>query len=174
MSTTVGELKEALKKVLPTLPHKMGVLAIEFSMERFRNEDWFDTSSVKWKPRKSKKDDKGRKLLVKSAVLKNSIRIVKESPQETVVGTDVKYAKVHNEGDQSTVTVKTHTRTVSVYQTSKSNKKKIQSGTKKVTVQSHSRKNNIPQRQYLGESQALTKRLVDMVGNEIYNSLNKK
>ena len=177
MGTTVGDVKAALQKVLPTLPHQMGVLAIEFTMQRFRNQDWVDYSTHPWKRRKSKKNDNGRALLMLKGVLRNSIHIVSESPQQTVIGTDVPYAKVHNEGSNEEVLVRHHLRevkkpgVVSLTKSGKPSKKKPKPIIERVEVKAHLRKMNMPKRQFMGESPVLNNQIQRNIAATILKAL---
>ncbi len=176
MGVTIGDLKEALHKVLPTLPHQMGVLAVAFTMERFRAENWVGTDTKTWPARKSKTDNNGRGLLVKSGRLKRSIRVTSESADAVVIGTDVPYAKVHNEGDHGDVLVRMHERSIKkigiIDVTTPTGKpKKVKPVITKVEVKAHIRKNNIPQRQFMGESSVLTTQLQRMVSANILKAL---
>lgn len=164
MQNTIGDIKQALAKVLPTLPHKMGVVAVEFSMEAFKKEAWVGSA---WKPRQSDKDNKGRGILVKSGTLKRSIRITSETRDSTTIGTDVIYAKVHNEGSNESVQVPAHLRTINLKAVGKGKQEKP----KQVQVKAHSRKMNMPKRQFMGASPELTKRLTNMVQSEIMKNL---
>ena len=80
------------------LVNRAGVVAVNFSKERFVKKDWLDGNSREvWKKRK--KADKGS-LMVRSGRLKRSIRKISEGDYFVYVGTDVPYAKVHNEGGE--------------------------------------------------------------------------
>ena len=140
------------------LVNRSGVIAVNFSKERFVKKDWLDgTSRQSWDKRK--KADRGS-LMVRSGRLKRSIRKMSEGDYFVYVGTDVPYAQIHNEGGEinKTVTVRTHSRT---------RKGRTE------TVKSHRRKMNIkmPKRQFLGDSNALAKRLERFANVEINNEI---
>ena len=140
------------------LVNRSGVIAVNFSKERFVKKDWLDgTSRQNWDKRK--KADRGS-LMVRSGRLKRSIRKMYEGDYFVYVGTDVPYAQIHNEGGDinKTVTVRTHSRT---------RKGRTE------TVKSHRRKMNIkmPKRQFLGDSNALAKRLERFANVEINNEI---
>ena len=98
--------------------------------------------------------------MVRSGRLKRSIRKMSEGDYFVYVGTDVPYAQIHNEGGEinKTVSVRTHSRT---------RKGRTE------TVKSHRRKMNIkmPKRQFLGDSNALVKRLERFANVEINNEI---
>ena len=140
------------------LVNRSGVIAVNFSKERFVKKDWLNgTSRQNWDKRK--KADRGS-LMVRSGRLKRSIRKMSEGDYFVYVGTDVPYAQIHNEGGDinKTVTVRTHSRT---------RKGRTE------TVKSHRRKMNIkmPKRQFLGDSNALAKRLERFANVEINNEI---
>lgn len=140
------------------LVNRAGVVAVNFSKERFVKKDWLDgTSREVWKKRK--KADKGS-LMVRSGRLKRSIRKISEGDYFVYVGTDVPYAKIHNEGGDinKTVTVRTHSRT---------RKGRAE------TVKTHRRKMKMtmPKRQFLGDSNALGKRIERFANVELTNEI---
>ena len=140
------------------LVNRSGVIAVNFSKERFVKKDWLNgTSRQNWDKRK--KADRGS-LMVRSGRLKRSIRKMSEGDYFVYVGTDVPYAQIHNEGGDinKTVTVRTHSRT---------RKGRTE------TVKSHRRKMNIkmPKRQFLGDSNALAKRIERFANVEINNEI---
>ena len=142
------------------LVKRSGVVAVNFSKERFVKKDWLDGNSREaWKKRK--KPDRGS-LMVKSGRLKRSIRKLSEGDYFVYVGTDVPYAQIHNEGGNinKTITVRTHSRT---------RKGRTE------TVKSHRRKMKMtmPKRQFLGDSNALAKRIERFANVEINNEIQK-
>jgi phage gpG-like protein len=179
LGTTVGDMKAALRQVLPTIPHQMGVLAVQFTMERFRAMNWVDSTTKPWAKRKSQKDNAGRGLLIKSGRLKRSIRVTEKSGGTVVIGTDVPYAKVHNEGSQEKVLVGHHLRhiekagPVALTKKGKPKKRQPKPSITKIEVKAHFRKNNIPQRQFIGNSAVLTTQLQRMMAANIMKALKK-
>ena len=142
------------------LVNRSGVVAVNFSKERFVRKDWLDGSSRQsWEKRK--KVDRGS-LMVRSGRLKRSIRKLSEGDYFVYVGTDVPYAQIHNEGGNinKTITVRTHSRT---------RKGRTE------TVKSHRRKMKMtmPKRQFLGDSNALAKRIERFANVEINNEIQK-
>ena len=139
---------------------RSGVIAVNFSKERFVKKDWLDGNSRQsWEKRK--KADRGS-LMVRSGRLKRSIRKISEGDYFVYVGTDVPYAKIHNEGGEinKTVTVRTHDRT---------RKGRVE------TVKSHRRKMKLtmPKRQFLGDSKALAKRIERFANVELTNEITR-
>jgi phage gpG-like protein len=113
--------------------------ALRFVDTNFRAQQWHGASSQPWKQRK--KLGNGRSILVKPGWLRRSVRIIRIEPLSVTIGSDVPYAKAHNEGFRGRVAIPTHSRTTT-------------NGT--ATVQAHSRNMNLPKRQFLGASPVLT------------------
>ncbi|MCD8440857.1 phage virion morphogenesis protein [Tenacibaculum finnmarkense] len=164
-----GDFFEKLQRInnklfLSKMTSEAGVIAVKFSKDRFRQsqKNWVDTSQEKWTPRKRKR---AGSLLVGpgSGRLKKSIRKISEGKYYVLIGTDVPYAQIHNEGGtiKTTARVRAHSRT-------------RKGRSQLIKVKAHTRQMNtkIPKRQFLGESAVLARRLenhmYDKVTDEIY------
>jgi phage gpG-like protein len=155
---------------------------VNFSLDNFKSQAWLGYSLEPWRQRSSKaKRNNGRAILVDTGRLRRSIRITSISTGSVTVGTDVPYARAHNEGFRGTVNVKAHTR-------NKYGKEKTGSGkfTKKGVermktvqkisgtgqVKAHTRKVNLPKRQFLGlDSPYLQKQLQRRLQAELMKGL---
>lgn len=144
--------------------------ATEYFKMTFRNKA-FDGNP--WVPAKVPK--RTGSLLIDSGALLNSIRPALISPERVTIsaGNDkVEYAQAHNEGYKGTVTVPTHTRktksrSVDVPEYTRKTKKgsttvpahiwNIKGGD--VQVGSHTRKVDIPQREFMGDSKELNEQI---------------
>ncbi|MGY0034432.1 phage virion morphogenesis protein [Pedobacter sp. NJ-S-72] len=161
-------------------------MAVNFTKERFRKQSWIDTADEPWKKRKppkrgARKDGK-RAVLVKSGRLMRSIRKIMANSDRAIIGTDVPYAKIHNNGGRVKATAsigeyrkkayrrKAHTRTRS----GRSESIKAQTIAAH-TVKAHKRKINfvMPQRQFLGSSKELSKRIEDLINDDIKKELTR-
>lgn len=160
------------------LVNRAGVVAVNFSKERFVNKDWLGDSREKWEPRK--RQARGS-ILVKSGRLKRSIRKLSEGDYFVYVGTDAPYAQIHNEGGtiDKTVNVRSHTRKKTIHasvnlRTRKKSRKRVDTG-EVINVKMHRRKMNlkIPRRQFLGDSAALAKRLERFAVRELDAEIQK-
>lgn len=159
---------DALSRAYTTLPNEIAAVAVNFSKECFVSQSWLDTTKENWKQRKrdrlSKNGNKTKNqtLLVQTGRLKRSIRKIKADESQIVIGTDVPYAQIHNEGGtiNKSVAVKAHT-VKSHSRTRKGRKEQV----KEFTVRAHARKMNttIPRRQFLGESYTLSKRIINLI-----------
>jgi phage virion morphogenesis family len=160
---------------LQRMTNEAGVIAVNFSKDRFRFKNWIDKTAEKWQARK--RPDRGS-LLLRTGRLKRSIRKIASGDYYVVVGTDVPYAQLHNEGGtvSKVVQVKAHTRKVVIRQRKVSRKGKVSSkviGSKMVNVRVHNRKMNrtMPKRQFLGESELLKRRIEMHLNRELNKEL---
>lgn len=181
-----SNLEDILKKkflaAVTTLPVVFGNIAVNHALDAFRGQSW-DGSA--WKER-IKRKGQGPTKLVKSGAGRRSIRVLETGPKRVVYGTDIKYMRAHNEGFTGTVNVKSYTR--NTYGSSKvySVNDRTKSGNRKsktvsfVTgsgkVKAHTKRMNIPRRQFLDSGPAhsliLRKRLIDAGKAHLLRKLN--
>ena len=157
--TYLGKINK-ISRVLDSLPNRLAARAVLFSKNRFRQENWVNTSVKPWKKRKPIKESKQRAkrgILRSSGRLMRSVRKIHASKSLIIIGTYVPYAEVHNEGFKGTVNVPAHKR--------KSRKGRVH------TVKAHTMTMNMPQREFLGDSQALVNRLEKMILKDITNAI---
>lgn len=171
----ISDFTRKLDAVLNTykkIPTEIATIAVNFSKDRFHEQAWLDSTKEKWKPRAKKRGNsrsrQSQTLLVKTGRLKRSIRKIKATPDQVIIGTDVPYAQIHNDGGKinKTVTVKSHTiktHTRKAHTRTRAGRtERIKAQTIKTHyIKSHKRKMNliIPQRKFIGESFTLTKRI---------------
>lgn len=169
----VGKLAE-LANVQKVLPRKIAVVAVNFSKDRFKQQNWLDSATKKWEPRKSKtkKKSSSRAILVKTGRLRRSIRATSITDKQIIIGTDVPYAQVHNEGGTGEITQKVgaHSRQAHSRKSyTTRDGRRVKAGTvKEHAVQAFTRKRkiNIPKRQFIGPSQTLNKQVGDLIKRE--------
>lgn len=92
-----GKVKKNLSNALVIIANE----AKNHFVKSFRDGGFTDNTLVKWKPRKSKsKRDTGRAILVKTGDLRRSVKIkgINKSSLNIIIGSDLPYAKVHNDG----------------------------------------------------------------------------
>ncbi|WP_136464930.1 phage virion morphogenesis protein [Flagellimonas onchidii] len=152
-----------VNNVVSRLPNRAAVVAVNFSKERFVRKNWVDNSREAWPKRRAGRKGRGS-LMVRTGRLKRSIRKLQVTNNHILIGTDVPYAQLHNEGGtiNKTVTVREHQR-------------RIARGRKggRATVKSHKRKMDltVPKRQFIGESAILSRRIERMIEKELKNAL---
>ena len=133
---TTDEIARRIAQAMQALPELVAEEAAEYSRSRF-TEKAFDGKP--WRPVSPNYHPRRGTLLVRSGALLNSVRVVSTSQEKVVIGagnSKVKYAKAHNEGFSGSVVVKSFRR--------------IGKNGKIHNVRSHTRKMNIPQRQFMG------------------------
>lgn len=147
-------LQNAYRKALRVV----GATAVNFSKERFVRKNWVDRTPEAWKKTNKNKGS----TLVASGQLKRSIRLISINGNRIVIGTDIPYAKIHNEGGTitKTVQIKSHHR--------------ISMKGKRSMVKSHSRKMNtkIDKRQFIGVSAILERRIERILDKTFKDALN--
>lgn len=156
-----------LKRVYDNFPEGAGIEAENFFKERFNRKNWVDRTPEPWKANAKPPDwvpiqwrKRRGSLMVDSGRLKRSIRVIKTTKNSVIVGTDVPYAQIHNEGGtiNQTLNIKQHTR-------------KRKGRTESVTAHTRKRTIKIPKRQFIGESAILLRRIERYVEREIKEAL---
>ena len=177
-----GVLRPRFRKVREELPLQLAAVAQNFFVGSFQRQGWYDGLGLKrWKPRKGerwRRKKKGRRgnrgILIKTGRLRKSIKIRSARFQKIVIATDVAYAAAHNYGYKGTVSVRSHTRrrygrekeeyTTKTGKQSTRQKKVVKSS---YTVRQHSRKMNLPQRQFMGHSPMLDRKLNKVIERQM-------
>lgn len=146
---------DALQRTFRAMPAAVGTMAVNFYKDRFRRQGWQDERFEAWKPRKGRPDRRRRALLVQSGRLRRSIRVIRSSFDSVTVGTDVPYARTHNEGARiaGVQSVRAHARRAHRRRGRTVRAHEVAAHTRNVSF-------TIPQRQFMGPSKVLTKRIV--------------
>jgi phage gpG-like protein len=92
------EIVRRFNTVKRRVPRIVGTTAVEFFKENFRRQGFVDQGLEAWPPRQDGNND--RALLIKSGRLRRSIRVLRANRNAVQVGTNVPYAKYHNQGTQ--------------------------------------------------------------------------
>lgn len=163
MSKSFAAIVDDVTRAINAMPARVGTCAVNFSKQRFVQQNWHDTTPEPWKPRSRTRRGGERRqsgaILVDSGRLKRSIRVVSADPNRVIIGTDVPYAEIHNEGLDGEVSVRKHSR--------RSRKGRLH------IVKAHKRRVHMPQRRFLGESQALATQLEELMIKELKNAIEK-
>lgn len=167
------------KRVLLYAPGMLGNEAVNFFNNSFRLQGWLGTRFDPWRRRRSRKQA-GRAVLIKTGRLRRGTRIVSNSAGVVRIGNDVPYARAHNEGFRGTVSVSAHKRglykktrvgTGRLTKKGKERMKTVSSRSGDVTVKAHTRRMNLPRRQFMGHSPYLTARLKRILQAELNKGL---
>lgn len=161
---------DRINSAVKALPARVAVVAVNFSKERFVKKNWIDRYVDAWKPARRKKR-KGS-LLVASGRLKRSIRKISVTPTQVVIGTNVPYARIHNEGGEisGTERVKSFRRKAHKRKAHTRDGKRIKAQTVKAyRVKPFSRKykRKFEKRQFIGASMELDYRISTLIKNEL-------
>lgn len=163
MSKSFAAIVDDVTRAINAMPARVGTCAVNFSKQRFVQQNWHDTTPEPWKPRSRTRHGGERRqsgaILVDSGRLKRSIRVVSADSNRVIIGTDVPYAEIHNEGLDGEVSVRKHSR--------RSRKGRLH------IVKAHKRRVHMPQRRFLGESQALATQLEELMIKELKNAIEK-
>ena len=163
MSKSFADIVDDVTRAINAMPARVGTCAVNFSKQRFVQQNWHDTTPEPWKPRSRTRRGGERRqsgaILVDSGRLKRSIRVVSADSNRVIIGTDVPYAEIHNEGLDGEVSVRKHSR--------RSRKGRLH------IVKAHKRRVHMPQRRFLGESQALATQLEELMIKELKNAIEK-
>lgn len=163
MSKSFAAIVDDVTRAINAMPARVGTCAVNFSKQRFVQQNWNDTTPEPWKPRSRTRRGGERRqsgaILVDSGRLKRSIRVVSADSNRVIIGTDVPYAEIHNEGLDGEVSVRKHSR--------RSRKGRLH------IVKAHKRRVHMPQRRFLGESQALATQLEELMIKELKNAIEK-
>ncbi|WP_299460594.1 phage virion morphogenesis protein [uncultured Microscilla sp.] len=158
-------LHKVIARHIKNAPTLTGAISTKFYKDRFVRGGWIESNSFqKWRPRKRRDRNEKRRgkraVLVQSGRLKRSIRVLKKTSNSVIVGTDVEYARMHNEGFSGSVSqnVSAHHRK---RHKRRNRKKKGKHIVREHKVKGFNRtiKQNIPKRQFLGKSEFLNKRI---------------
>lgn len=161
---------DAILNTYKTIPAEIAVIAVNFSKERFRDQAWMDETKHNWAKRKTQRgrERRNQTILVDTARLKRSIRKIKANSKQVIIGSDVPYAEIHNEGGEINKTVNVKSYTVKSYErkshtrTRKGRTETVKAYTvKSHTIEAHTREMNlkIPSRRFLGNSYTLQRRI---------------
>lgn len=177
----LNNIERHFKQVMLYAPAMLGNDAVNFFLDSWKRQGWLGNRMEPWPQRKANnKRSKGRAILVSSGRLRRSIRITSINNGIVTIGTDVPYAKVHNEGFRGVVSVKAHSRNKYIKEnigsgkftkTGKERMKTVSRISGSGMVKAHSRRMNIVRRQFMGNSPYLTKPLERRLTAELMKGL---
>jgi len=155
-----------------------GNVALRFVNGNFRAGGYQGATFKKWKPTQGT-------TLVKTGALRAG-NYYTTQPRQATLKNNVPYAKVNNEGFKGTVTVKAHSRnsygqkrvgTGKLTKTGKERMQTVRFKTGDKSISSHTRKMNIPQRQFMpidsNDSPVLNNAVARAVTNDIKQIMNQ-
>lgn len=143
------ELERKYEKFRAEIPAKLAITLVNFFKRNFDRGGFVDKPFKRWSDLQNPRD-KGRSKLVKSGRLRRAIKKMSVSRNRIVVGvgSEIKYARIQNDGGKIPVTPKMRRYFWAMYkQTGQEYYKSLA-----LTKQSHL---TIPERKFIGDSQAL-------------------
>jgi phage gpG-like protein len=174
----ISALQARVQQRLILLPRAIGVVALEFFDDSFRNQGFTNNILIPWRGTRKKKNFFGARssgILIGRGHLRRGTRMVSVTSDSVTLGNSVAYAEAHNKGVDTTVAVKAFTRrktsNVFVYNTSTRRKKKVRTDTGTVQVKAHSRHMRLPKRQFMGASARLNEEIKKVIIREINNAI---
>lgn len=94
-----NQLAARFKRATSGLLDQMANNAVNhFKVTNFDAQAFVDDAPQRWAPRKSKRDNAGRRLLVKTGRMRESIKVISSIGNTRKIGTLVPYSKYHNDG----------------------------------------------------------------------------
>ena len=169
MSNNYAQIARRLERLRDRLPVLIGDVIISFALDNFEKQG-FDTGRGirKWDDRENDFEP-DRAILVgsrgnASQGLMRSIRRTRATRNQVVVGSNLEYAGIHNEGGQIRVSVTAKSRRffwAMHYATGEKYWKNMALTKKKqLTI-------NIPERRFLGNSEELDRRVLKLLEQEL-------
>lgn len=165
-----------MRKTISNLPYIAGAEVVRFSVISFTRQGWLGNTFEAWPRRKVEQKGKGRAILVKSGRLRRSIRVLRYTSDYVIIGTDVPYARVHNEGFHGRVSVRGHYRnrytktrvgTGKYTKTGKERQRTVTSVSGQSRVKEHTRYMKIPRRRFLGDSPYMRRDIKRIIAAQI-------
>lgn len=195
----IRNLERNFKAALKRLPRIIGNEGKNFFLDSFTRQGWQGASFERWPARKASKwgkkgrGRKGRAILIQTGRLRRSIRVISQTTDLIGWGSNVPYARAHNEGLRLGLiqNVKSYTRMQRMagvasrfgkgrqYEMGGSMSLKTRRAIKpkpvitQVTVKAHKRHidQRIPRRQFMGNSPYLVTRLKRVCSAEIMRAM---
>lgn len=174
-------LNDAVNRRLPILISNAAERHFKAS---FRNQGFINNILIPWRRTQKKKSiklgGKSRGILISTSALVKSIRVELANASEIkiVAGNErVKYAKAHNEGFKGTVKVAAHMRKLytkrkegtGIYsiKTKRERQQTVSQQSGNAQVKEHSRKMDLPKRQFMGQSAQLSRQIDNIIIKEL-------
>lgn len=171
--TNSNKLKKFLKqhkKAVKEFVTVMGVEAKNHFVKSFRNQGFTDEVLKPWPARKYNRNSRGRGILVKTGDLRRSIRVIRQKRYGIVIGSDLRYASIHNYGGLIHKKARTATLNFRVGRDGKSRFARANKANFQQTVRIDKHSIRMPQRKFIGNSSVLTRRLSTMLRSTIRNA----
>jgi phage gpG-like protein len=146
------KMAETLKK---DVVRYAAVAGVNFFQDSFQNQGFTDETFQAWPKRKNDLDP-GRKILVKSSFLLNSIQVFDANDKRITFGSDAEHAEIHNNGGSVKINITKKARRYFwfMFKATGNGMWKAMALTKKQAMTI-----TIPKRQFIGESKTFLSEL---------------
>jgi len=148
MSDKIPDFQKMGRELIKDAQTIAEVEMVNFVMSNFEKQGFTDSGFTPWEKRKNNADP-GRAILVKSGILKDSVKITQSNPERVVISATAKHAQIHNEGGNINIPVSDKMRRFFWYMFKKTGQGKWKGMA--LTKKSHFNV-RIPKRQFMGES----------------------
>lgn len=169
LDTAIQAATRRIQNAARTLPRVVGNEAVNWVKDNFQRQGFPGSTFAVWRRRIFAKRQ-GPSILIKSGRMKRGVKIITIGDTRVVIGVQgVPYARAHNYGFSGTVSVPSYTRNkytksrVGSGKLTKSGKermKTIKTVSGAITVKAHTRRMNLPKRQFIGASPVLKSILI--------------
>ena len=175
------EIERRLRAGKMQLMVDLEAVSTKFFLDSFRKQGWDDGALHRWQEVKrripgtkafksARPSSRTRSILVQSGRLRRGFYTRIRRMDIIQIANSTPYAQVHNEGAKGTAYVKPHSRYVKsgeyagtgVFNIKTRREKKVQLEARQ-NVKGYSRKVNIPQRQFMGHSQSLQNKQINVI-----------
>lgn len=166
--TELNRLATTAHAAMPHLLHSIGTHAVTYAKGNFRRQGF---NGEKWKGRKKDKTP-GRAILIKSGHLRASIHITSTDNDSVSIGTDLPYAKIHNEGGQinhpsreAILSYSTKGGKLKLAKTKTETQQRKIKEIRRATIKAYTQ--GMPKRQFLGPTPQLNTELKSLLNREL-------
>jgi len=168
-SLDFGKIAKQFTNYHRLLPAKVGAIAVDFYKQSFRRQGYIDKAYKRWDERKkTDKRRKGRAIMVDTGTLRRSIRVSYKGRDYVVIGSNMPYAKIHNEGG---IISHPGTKRTLNFRRDKKGMRFAKSTATNIVAQAKVEGKpytiKIPQRQFMGASQFLERRIEAIITHDL-------
>lgn len=166
MAEPLQNLPQEIKEFIADLPRQLAEEAVDYFVENIE-----EGKDVNGKPFEQRDPDlrPGGAVLQKRGNLRDSIRVTSNAGGEVRIAagnSSVPYAQIHNEGGEITVTAAMKKFFWAMH-IKAGKKSQVAEGWKALALKKVGSKITIPQRQYIGESEELERRLEELIQEKL-------
>lgn len=163
MSNKIPNFQKIGKQLIKDAQTLAEVEMLNFVLSNFEKQGFTDASFEPWEFRKDNKDP-GRAVLVKSGMLRDSVKVSESNSQRVVLTATAAYAQIHNEGGRVNIAITQKMRRFFWFRfyTTKDPKFRAMALTKKTHFNF-----KMPKRQFMGDSITFNKHIENLFFKQI-------